>query len=177
MDRLYEFKKPKFVWHNYYYDAVSLEAVFGKYLPCDIDTYIISCYLDENESHSLKDLYTKYVLNQEGEVDKFGEMFNGIPFCYIPQKVALHYASFDAKMTLDLWKFFEPYVTIGTKECKEYQLERISKLIFDLELPLLPYLAEMRVKGIEFVFKRAKELHDKYTKLRDEAGKPSLNRA
>lgn len=169
LDRLYEFKKPKFVWHNYYYDAVSLEAMFGKYLPCDIDTYIISCYLDENESHNLKDLYTKYVLNQEGEVDKFGELFDWIPFCYIPQEVGANYASFDAKMTLDLWNFFKPYVTVGTKECIEYKLEKISKLIFELELPLLPHLAKMNVRGVEFDFKRAKELHDKYTKLRDEA--------
>jgi len=166
---LYNMKDMKFVWHNYYYDAVALEAMCGKYFPCDVDTYIISCYLDENESHSLKDLYKKYVLEEDEEVDKFAQLFDGIPFCNIPIHIAKFYASFDAEMTLKLWKFFEPYVTIGTKECKEYRLEKISNLIFNLEIPLLPHLAEMKVRGIEFDFKRAKELHDKYKKLRDEA--------
>lgn len=166
---LYYMKDVRFIFHNYYYDAVALESACGEYFPCHVDTYIISCYLDENESHNLKDLYTKYVLNKEGEVDKFGQLFDGIPFCYIPQEIGMFYAAFDAQMTLDLWKFFEPFVTIGTKECEEYRLEKISNLIFDLEIPLLPHLAEMKVRGIEFDFKRAKELHDKYTKLRDEA--------
>lgn len=168
-ENLLKLKGKKLVFHNSYFDLVVLYYQCGYIFTPWVDTLAISIYLDENESHSLKDLYTKYVLNQEGEVDKFGELFNGIPFCNIPANVACNYASNDVKMTQELWEFYKPFVTKGTKECEKYKLDRISDLIFNIEIPLQPYLAEMKIRGIEFDFKRAKELHDKYTKLRDEA--------
>lgn len=161
--------KIKFIYHNYYYDAVVLYFACGVIPPIYQDTLIISHYLNENESHSLKDLYVKYVLDKEGEVDKFSELFDGIPFCNIPSHIGANYAAQDAKMTMDLFKFFLPFITRGTPECDEYRLEKISDLLYDVEIPLLPILVDMKIRGIEFDFKRAKELHDKYTKLRDDA--------
>lgn len=159
----------KLVYHNYYYDAVVLYFVCGIIPPIYFDTYPCSCLLNENESHSLKDLYMKYILEKDGEVDKFSELFNGIPFCNIPSHIGANYAAQDSKMTMDVFKFFLPFVTKGTPECEEYRLEKISDLLYDVEIPLLPILVDMKIRGIEFDFKRAKELHDKYTKLRDDA--------
>lgn len=159
----------KLIYHNYYYDAVVLYFVCGIIPPIYQDTLIISHYLNENESHSLKDLYMKYILEKDGEVDKFSELFNGIPFCNIPSHIGANYAAQDSKMTMDVFKFFLPFVTKGTPECEEYRLEKISDLLYDVEIPLLPILVDMKIRGIEFDFKRAKELHDKYTKLRDDA--------
>ena len=159
----------KLIYHNYYYDAVVFYFVCGIIPPIYFDTYPCSCLLNENESHSLKDLYMKYILEKEGEVDKFSELFNGIPFCNIPSHIGANYAAQDSKMTMDVFKFFLPFVTKGTPECEEYRLEKISDLLYDVEIPLLPILVDMKIRGIEFDFKRAKELHDKYTKLRDDA--------
>ena len=159
----------KLIYHNYYYDAVVLYFVCGVIPPIYQDTLIISHYLNENESHSLKDLYMKYILEKDGEVDKFSELFNGIPFCNIPSHIGANYAAQDSKMTMDVFKFFLPFVTKGTPECEEYRLEKISDLLYGVEIPLLPILVDMKIRGIEFDFKRAKELHDKYTKLRDDA--------
>ena len=159
----------KLIYHNYYYDAVVLYFVCGIIPPIYFDTYPCSCLLNENESHSLKDLYKKYILEKEGEVDKFSELFDGIPFCNIPSHIGANYAAQDSKMTMDVFKFFLPFVTKGTPECEEYRLEKISDLLYGVEIPLLPILVDMKIRGIEFDFKRAKELHDKYTKLRDEA--------
>lgn len=159
----------KLIYHNYYYDAVVLYFVCGIIPPIYFDTYPCSCLLNENESHSLKDLYMKYILEKDGEVDKFSELFNGIPFCNIPSHIGANYAAQDSKMTMDVFKFFLPFVTKGTPECEEYRLEKISDLLYDVEIPLLPILVDMKIRGIEFDFKRAKELHDKYTKLRDDA--------
>ena len=159
----------KLIYHNYYYDAVVLYFVCVIIPPIYQDTLIISHYLNENESHSLKDLYMKYILEKDGEVDKFSELFNGIPFCNIPSHIGANYAAQDSKMTMDVFKFFLPFITKGTPECEEYRLEKISDLLYDVEIPLLPILVDMKIRGIEFDFKRAKELHDKYTKLRDEA--------
>lgn len=159
----------KLIYHNYYYDAVVLYFVCGIIPPIYFDTYPCSCMLNENESHSLKDLYMKYILEKDGEVDKFSELFNGIPFCNIPSNIGANYAAQDSKMTMDVFKFFLPFVTKGTPECEEYRLDKISDLLYDVEIPLLPILVDMKIRGIEFDFKRAKELHDKYTKLRDDA--------
>ena len=100
--------------------------------------------LNENESHSLKYLYDKYVMNGEAGVHKFAELFDGINFCYVPYNYAYIYAAHDAEMTLKLYEFQKPYMTKGTEECKEYNLDRISDIYFSEELPLIPILAEMK---------------------------------
>lgn len=159
----------KFIFHNYYFDSVVLYFQCGEIFPLYADTMLIACYLDENESHNLKDLHNKYVMNKEGEVDHFANLFTGIPFYYIPPAIGGNYAAYDAQMTMELFNFYAPFITKGTQECKEYRLDRISDLIFNLEQPLQPFLAEMKIRGIEFDFSRARELNEKYTKLRDDA--------
>lgn len=170
LNRLFK-RKHKFVYHHYYYDAVVLYFVLGYIPTVDFDTMVASHLLNENESHSLKDLFVKYIMNGNEEVDKFAEVFGNTPFCYIPSDLGANYAAYDSYMTMKLYEFQLPYLTKGTEECKDYELEKIVDLFYEVELPLLPILVDMRIRGIEFDFKRAKELHEKYTQLKDEAEK------
>ena len=43
------------------------------------------------------------------DVAKYKELFNDIPFHFIPVKTGYLYAAKDAKMTYDLFKFQEPF--------------------------------------------------------------------
>lgn len=170
LNRLFK-RKHKFVYHHYYYDAVVLYFVLGYIPPVDFDTMVASHLLNENESHNLKDLFIKYIMNGNEEVDKFAEVFGNTPFCYIPSDLGANYAAYDTYMTMKLYEFQLPYLTKGTEDCKDYELKKIVDLFYEVEIPLLPILADMKIRGIEFDFKRAKELHEKYTQLKDEAEK------
>lgn len=159
----------KQIYHNAYYDKCIIYNTVGVWLTVADDTLIMANLLNENESHSLKDLYVKYVLENSAESHKFNELFEGIPFCYIPPHVAYLYGAYDAKQTLELHRFFKPYLTVGTEECSECSLEKVSKLYEEVELPLINVLCKMKIRGISFDFEKAEELKVKYTKLKDDA--------
>lgn len=159
------------IFHNGYYDRVVLYFITGYILPCYWDTLVAACMLNENESHSLKYLYDKYVAKGKNGVHKFNDLFEGIPFCYVPIKTGYIYGAFDAEQTMELFLFQKKYLTVGTDECKKYKLERVSDLFFNVELPLIEPLVDMKIRGIQVDLNKASELHDKYTKLKEDAVK------
>lgn len=161
--------KAKLIWHNAYYDLVVIYLFSGIWLWVDWDTMIAGWLLNENESHSLKDLYAKYILEETGKGHKFIELFEGITFCYVPYNVGYLYGAHDAEMTLALYNFQKPYLTKGTQECKECDLEQSVDILTKMELPLVLYLAKMRVNGIHIDSKKAGELKVKYEKLKADA--------
>ena len=122
------------MYHHYYYDAVVLYFVLGYIPPVDFDTMVASHLLNENESHNLKDLFIKYIMNGNEEVDKFAEVFGNTPFCYIPSDLGANYAAYDSYMTMKLYEFQLPYLTKGKEECKDYELEKIVDLFYEVEL-------------------------------------------
>ena len=154
--------------HNAYFDTVLIKKVFGIWLWATFDTLNASHLLNENEEHGLKYLYVKYCAGGQ-KADKFAELFGGIPFNYIPPEVGFPYAAKDADMSLDLGEFYEPFLTVGTQECADYKLERIAKLFWEVEMPIQRVVCDMKIRGIEFDFNRAKELKEKYTGLLKEA--------
>ena len=158
----------KFVFHNAYFDIIILHNQVNVSIKAWFDTLIGAQLLNENEPHGLKQLYAKYCA-KSNDFHKFGELFDGIPISYIPPKIAGYYGQFDTVQTEAVCKFQLPYLTVGTKECKEYNLERVAKLFWEDEMPLVDVLVGMKLTGIEFDFKQAEVLKKKYTKLREEA--------
>lgn len=154
--------------HNAYFDTVLLKRQFDIWVWATFDTLIASHLLNENEQHGLKYLYGKYCVEGQ-KADKFADLFGSIPFNYIPPEVGFPYAAKDAEMSLALGEFFEPFMTVGTQECSDYGLERISKLFWEVEMPIQKVVCDMKVRGIKFDFDRAKELKEKYTKLLEDA--------
>lgn len=159
----------KFIFHNAYYDIVVMRSVLGYFIPIYWDTMPASFLLNENEPHGLKYLWDKYVMEGSAGVHKFAELFDGIPFSYIKPSVGMKYAAHDARMTYELFKFQKPYLTKGTEECNEYNLSGVVDVFEKEELPIIPVLAEVKYRGINIDTDIAHKLHDKYTKLREEA--------
>jgi len=158
--------------HNAYFDRVLLYQQFGIWVPCTFDSLIAANLLNENEPHGLKALHNKYCEHGDGSGHKFAELFGSeIPFCYIPYNIGYIYAARDALLTLDLVNFQKPFLTVGKPQCTKYGLERISDIFWNTEMPILDVVCDMKVRGIKFDFKRAEELKEKYTKLRDRAKK------
>lgn len=105
--------------------------------------------LKENELHNdLKFLYNKYVLKGKGDPKRFSDFFSLKLFPFSDPEIAKLYAANDAKITYDLFKWQLPYVTESHPKCKKAHLEAISRLIWDLEMPMVKVCQNMHRTGM-----------------------------
>lgn len=161
----------QFVYHLGKFDINSIFWQLGIRMPDPLwDTYIASNLLNENEPHSLKLLHAKYVKEDENaEVAKFNDLFKGIPFSLIPPDVAYMYAAFDPLQTYELYKFQELYLTPGTEECKSCNLERVSEVYQNIELPLIKVLFDMESYGVALDEEKLAEIKAEFEQKMEEA--------
>lgn len=159
----------KFLMHNAYYDIVELVNQCNIRVPVYFDTLIASNCLNENEPHSLKYLYDKYVMNGASGVHKFADLFAGIPINYIPSDIAGIYGAHDATMTLDLSKVLLPYLTEGTEENRACKLEKLVNEFWNIEMKMIDVVVDMKLNGMVFDFARANQLRNKYVELKEQA--------
>ena len=157
----------KFIFHNAYYDLVVIYLYTDIWLDVYWDTVIGAFLLNENESHSLKYLYDKYCMEGQAGVHKFAELFEGIPFCYVPYNIGYIYGAHDAEMTYRLYEFQLPYLTEDCEECIENDLVEVAHIFNTVEIPIIRVISEMRVTGIEIDNNIAKKLHEKYINLKE----------
>ena len=162
-------KHCRYVFHNAYYDLIVLKAILGYFPKVYWDTLVAAAMLNENEPHSLKVLYDKYVMEGKAGVHKFAELFDGIPFNRISPKIGYYYSAHDCLMTEQLYLFQKPYLTVGTEECNVCHLEGVSKVFYTEEVPLIEVLADMKWRGIQIDIEMAYKLKEKYEKLQKEA--------
>ena len=105
--------------------------------------------LKENELHNdLKFLYNRYVLKGKGDPKRFSDFFSVKLFPFSDPEIAKLYAANDAKITYDLFKWQLPYVTESHPKCKKAHLEAISRLIWDLEMPMVKVCQNMHRTGM-----------------------------
>ncbi len=151
-----------FVAHNSKYD---LEILRKEEIPNDFfchDTMILSHLLNaERRSHSLDNL-AKDLLNEEkGDLKKL--LDGSEDFSTLDLQVALRYAAQDAALTLQLFEYFYPKIQ-SEKE--------ILWLYENVELPLVPVLAEMERVGIlldtKVLKKLSEEMHESLSKIQKE---------
>ena len=163
--------KVKIVYHNSKFDMKSLFWQLGVKMEApEWDTYIAGMLLNENESHSLKELYAKYVKNDEtSEKAKFSSLFKGIPFGLIPPDVAYMYAAYDTIQTYELYEFQKAYLTPGTPECTSCNLERVSEVYQKIELPLIKVLFDMETYGVSLDEDRLAEIREDFESKMAEA--------
>lgn len=159
------------IYHNSKFDMKSIYWRLGvKMNEPAWDTYLAAMLLNENESHSLKSLHSKYVRNEEtAEVAKFNDLFKGIPFSLIPPDVAYMYAAYDPLQTFELYEFQEQYLTPGTEQCEEYNLEKVSWVLHNIEMPLIKVLFDMEVYGVDLDQDKLEEIREKFTNSMNEA--------
>lgn len=156
---------------NAKFDHRVLWNTIGVSINATWDGYIAARLLNENEKeNNLKALHMKYCMDGVGDAMSFGDLFEGIPFTMVPLNVAYLYAANDAKVTTELCDFQRPFLTAGTEECKAQNLEGVASLFHNIEMPLVPIVAEMEDTGIYFDDAKCKELSEEYNqKLKEEA--------
>lgn len=116
---------------------------------CYYDVILSWRCMKENEVHNdLKSLYNKYCLKGKGDPMKFKDFFSPELFPYCKPEIAKLYAANDAKITYELFKWQLPYITKSHPKCKKAHLERISDLVWNVEMPLIKVCQQMHRTGI-----------------------------
>jgi DNA polymerase-1 len=131
------------------------------------DGHPASHVLNENErSRKLKDLYGKYLAEKETDpeikalgVETYEEQFGKIRFYRVPLNVATCYGAKDGYMTRKLREFQKPYID---------SIDRLANVYYNIELPLIPVLIDMRKEGIPLDLDRADELAEELTEYNEE---------
>ena len=155
--------KTKGIYHNAIYDIRISKDTFGLpvYPPVYWCTQTVSCLLNEDESHSLKDLWTRYC-GQGKKAQKFKELFEGIPIARVSPIVVSQYAVPDVYMPRDLYFFQLPYMTKTNQKCIDQDLVDCADLAREIEIPLIEYIAKMEDTGISINMPYAKALQVEY---------------
>lgn len=125
------------------------------------DTLIAGYVLNENEPHGLKPLYNKYILHGKGSSEDYGDLFEGIPFNYVPIDVATVYGANDGFKTYALYKFQAQYLR------ENHPREDFRKMYYvfrEVEMPLIPLCTDMEMRGVEIREDFAKELSEDFNK-------------
>lgn len=157
-------RKIKWIMHNAKYDIRVIRHCLGLDIPCYWDTMLAAYCIDEEESHRLKDLHLKYCNSKDTESLTFDALFKGVTFDNIPISTAYLYAAGDPIKTYELY---------------EYQKTLLNRRVLagpynvfqNIEMPLIPVVADMEDRGVCLDFDVCKNLHEKYHKIREERQK------
>lgn len=158
----------KFEMANAPFDIRVAKKHMGIYIPCWFDVQLAGNCLNENESHRLKDMHSKYVLNGEEDEWSFGKLFDDITFDLVPIDSAYIYGAHDAIITDELTDFQLPFLTPENELCKEYDLQDVSKVFWNIEMPYVDVIVELEDNGVAIDQQYASELAEKYHALETE---------
>jgi DNA polymerase I-like protein with 3'-5' exonuclease and polymerase domains len=160
----------KFVYHNAKFDMRYAKNAMGVLIPVHWDTSLGSNFLNEYEPHGLKPLWDKYVSkDSEKKSEQFSDLFDGIPFNYVPIELGAIYAAKDPRKTVELCYFQKQYLTETAEKCIKADLVDTARLHCNWETPLIPVLRDMEERGVGLDKDMSKELSVKYNRLKVEA--------
>lgn len=135
---------------------------------CYYDVILAWRVLKEDEpKKDLKTLYNKYVLKGKGDPKRFSDFFSVKLFPYCEPNVAKLYAANDAKITYELFKWQLPYLTPEHPKCKKAKLQAISRLFWDVEMPLVKICQNMNRDGIYIDTDVSSVLQKRYAEEQD----------
>ena len=160
-----EFHKDiRWIFHNAKYDIRVCRKTLGIDFKPYWDIMLAAYCIDEEESHRLKDLHLKYCYSKDTESLTFDTLFNGVTFDNIPISTAYLYAAGDAVKTYELYEYQKTLLNRRV-------LSGPYNVFWNIEMPLIPVVADMEDRGVCLDFDVCKNLHEKYHKIREERQK------
>lgn len=156
--------KTKIIMFNAKFDIRVIRHQLGVYMiPAWCGFIASKCLKNNEEEGNLKYLWKKYCSKDKDAAHfTFDKMFAGIKFNLIPIKTAYLYAAKDALMTLDLYDFQLPYLTEDNELCIKYNFQKVAKLYREIELPIIPIVADIEDNGVCIDKDYCKMLSEKY---------------
>lgn len=148
----------KWIMHHAKFDIRVLFNKLKVMVSCYWDTMLAAKCLNENESAALKDLHLKYCKTQDTESLTYEKLFEGIPFTQIPISIGYLYSAGDGVKTWELYEFQKQYLN-------RKNLPGPFEVFRNIEMPLIPVVADMENTGITLDMEFAQQLSDKYNAL------------
>ena len=146
----------KWIYHNAKFDLSVMRTFMKRPMPDPYWDTMLGAYLfNQEEEHSLKFQYNKYIATEDEGVNRFDTLFKGITFDYVPLDVATIYGGKDAFMTLELFDY-------QYKKMHEKDNEGLLYVLENIEMPLLPILEDMQRTGVNLNQSMLQEFKDKY---------------
>lgn len=151
--------KVKLYLHNAKFDMRMIRSNFGVRLQPYWDSMIAAQLLNNIEAKSLKAQYALHIKHEEKTYD-FSSLFKTIQQSMCPIDTFTLYAATDAFITYELAEW----------QKKQFENRQPAyKLFMEEEMPLLEIVADMEDTGVAIDFDYARVLHEKYSKLLEEA--------
>lgn len=146
--------------HNGKFDYQVIKCTCNICLPINWDTLIAAKLLDENE-HSAG-LKQQYIAKIDPSQEKYSidELFKNIEYAIVDPDIFALYAATDSMMTDKLYEW-------QWRQFKNPDLAKVLNLYYEIELPLVPVIAEMELAGMEVDQEYAQRLSEKYHKKLD----------
>lgn len=144
--------------HNAKFDIRVIKNQLGVKIRCAWDTMLAAKCMNENESAALKDLHIKYCPSQDTESLTYDKLFEGVPFTMVPISVGYLYAAGDPIKTWDLKDFQKQYLN-------EQRLPGPHYVFRNIEMPIIPVVADMEDAGITLDMEFAQQLSNKYNAI------------
>ena len=175
-EKSFEILKPFFesteiikVGHNIKFDIQVLHKYNVKVSPPIYDTMVAHYLINPDMRHNLDTLSESYLnyspISIESLIGKKGK--NQISMRDVSIDKITDYASKDADITLQLKSIFD----------KEIEVNNLSKIFYDIEIPMINVLSEMETEGIKidtsYLEKLDKEFEEDLEKLKKEIFKKS----
>ena len=148
------------ILHNAPFDLRVILHCFGIKFKCCWDTQVAATLINENESHRLKDLHSKYISHEEEQT--FAEYFKHINYRLVPLELAYPYAANDAIDTWDMYDY--QYNQQGLNEQSD-----MWWLYTNIELPMIEVVIALSENGVAVDRDKLDEFRDKYHEEMDES--------
>ena len=148
------------IWHNAPFDIRIFKHTMGVKLTCWWDTQSAACIIDENESHKLKDLHSKYISHVSEQT--FAEYFKNIKYQLVPIELAYMYAANDA---IDTWELYDfQYNQQGLNEQSD-----MWWLFRNIEIPMVEVIIELEDNGVYVDMNKLNDFKTEYHGKLDKA--------
>lgn len=145
------------IMHNGKFDYQVIKCTCNVALPISWDTMIACKLIDENElSAGLKEQYTKKI-DPEQEKYSIDNLFEGVEYADVDPEIFAYYAATDSLMTDKLYEY-------QLNILKQPDFKKVFEVFNDIEMPLVPVIAEMELAGMDVDQEYSKRLSDKYHK-------------
>lgn len=162
LDELVRKNEVTLIMHNSKYDVQAIMKYAQVWLLPQFDTLVASVLLNENEPHGLKALWNKYCMGNKYSGDAYDDLFENRKYnTFNPEKVYI-YATLDAVMTYELYVYQKQFLSPGSPYNKRYNLEGVTRLFIQEEMPVIRIATEMEWVGIAFDTELNRELQKQY---------------
>ena len=163
---------PDIIMFNAKFDIRVIRNQLGvKNIYCTWDCYLAAKLMNENEdSHGLKALHQKYVLDGKEDEFKFDALFKGLTADKIPINTFYLYAAHDAIITYELYEYQKQFMYYDPTVMPDARngMNGVSWVFFNIEMPCVKVVCDMEDNGVKFDFEYQQKLSEKYNKLLEE---------